>query len=904
MPVWVVGSDVSFGSGGQAGTNAMSQSMGSFIKDLQNADRELQEFGQGLDRLEHASIGYANKLQELTTHVGSAVAHMSGFASLLRHLGAIIGGLSIANTFVQGTRYHGQMQEMAPSLGGFSSDDFDNFRRIQTDILNKFPTTIDKMTEFGKSFMDAGLNVHNTNKNLSQMMELGVKAQEIIGLDANATSQWVRELTDLGETQDKIASSFDRFYQNLNQNNLSMREGVKIVRESETAWRSYGGFLGLTLTDMRSRMIEAHSQFKSLNIEPEKGLSQMSSMAGDPMKMAKTAGFMAAMGVGSFDSNFKMLLFEPAKAQAWEAFAGLKNLNLMFPDLVGKGKDELMGVDSSRLAGYMNVLSPIAQAAGMDSSLMSQYLSSYTKSGGSLNDPEAFQRFLTTKRQTGPTGRTFNQMADSIAESGIGIGSRGERLAQVEGINAFQTIYRSGEGKAALDLYNHGLEQVTDSLFKFDHILQVVGVTIGAIAMGAGISWVGSKWTKAGGLGGVISSLFGKGRSDGGISGGGAGDLLGSVLGAGALGTCGNPIHVLSHGMCKNPLSALPSITGGAGGAAGKVGWLPALGAVGASAATGIVAGLGVAAGAMGIQTATNEISERRRFVDGINRLNRERAAKGMSPIIPTGDDAFEYHGPRSVVHPQTAAPNHSTNSGWLSSMFEGSVGSVAPGYRTRYQPGDIFVRKGIWQRPGTAAYGAWQMDSGMGTPQKFVSWLEKHHPDMFARLNPFVGSIGNHKGAFAQAWKGLAKEDGHDFVNAQKEYLMGGYLGGMLKKFPGIAKSDVLKEVAFSSAIQHGVGGAESVFNKAGYGKVSPEQFLHNVYSERRKLMSGGRYDREESMAMRALLSEQNKHLQQMNERLANVEKHTQQSAQEHKATADRALANRAKSKIDPART
>lgn len=193
---------------------------------------------------------------------------------------------------------------------------------------------------------------------------------------------------------------------------------------------------------------------------------------------------------------------------------------------------------------------------------------------------------------------------------------------------------------------------------------------------------------------------------------------------------------------------------------------------------------------------------------------------------------------------------------GWLSSMGEGNVGSVAPGLRTSFKAGDTVLRKGLYKRPNTAAYGAFQMDTEFGGPQQFVKYLEKHAPAMYEKLNPLVGDIGNNKGKFAKAWKELASGDTKAaFLKAQKDYNLPKYLNPMIKQFPGLANSDIMKEVAFSTAVQHGTGGAASLFRKSGYGKVSDEKFTHNLYANRGAILTGtGRYKKEEAAVMDAL--------------------------------------------------
>lgn len=222
--------------------------------------------------------------------------------------------------------------------------------------------------------------------------------------------------------------------------------------------------------------------------------------------------------------------------------------------------------------------------------------------------------------------------------------------------------------------------------------------------------------------------------------------------------------------------------------------------------------------------------------------------------------------------------------SGWLSSMFEGNVGSTAPAYR-------VDKNRHVYVLPGQAAYGSWQMDSGMGVPQKFMSFLKAHHNDTYRIFEPTLGTMGNHKGPFAQTWKAFAKSDPKNFLAMQKEFLMPNYLNPVVTAFPELKNSKTLQEVAFSTAIQHGPQSAINMFKKAGYGHTSNSQFIHKLYKMRSGIMSGDRYSREEKLAQDAMQREESSGsnrdlLQKNNELLSQAVHHLAEGNQTRKDT------------------
>ena len=71
-----------------------------------------------------------------------------------------------------------------------------------------------------------------------------------------------------------------------------------------------------------------------------------------------------------------------------------------------------------------------------------------------------------------------------------------------------------------------------------------------------------------------------------------------------------------------------------------------------------------------------------------------------------------------------------------------------------------------------------------------------------------------------------------------------------------------VLRQAVFSTAVHHGVGGANRLVRRAGLGQTSQDDFLQRLYEERDKATKGrfhNRFENESQDAIAALLQENN---------------------------------------------
>jgi hypothetical protein len=161
---------------------------------------------------------------------------------------------------------------------------------------------------------------------------------------------------------------------------------------------------------------------------------------------------------------------------------------------------------------------------------------------------------------------------------------------------------------------------------------------------------------------------------------------------------------------------------------------------------------------------------------------------------------------------------------------------------------------------PGGVSYGTYQLSSVTGSARAFVGWLDGNHPDyalVFQGLQPGTA-------AFDDAWRGLAAIDGEGFDRAQHDYIHASHYeparAAIEGRIPGLMfddRSGTLRDVLWSTAVQHGPGGvrddgrttgAVDVFADALAGRdvanMTDAEIISAVYGER------GRHNAEGNLA------------------------------------------------------
>ncbi len=172
---------------------------------------------------------------------------------------------------------------------------------------------------------------------------------------------------------------------------------------------------------------------------------------------------------------------------------------------------------------------------------------------------------------------------------------------------------------------------------------------------------------------------------------------------------------------------------------------------------------------------------------------------------------------------------------GKLSAQFEsGSKGISAIGY----------------DRTGGTSYGKYQIASRVGSMDRFLTFLDTAAPDIAQTLRDAgPANTGGRKGSMPNAWKNIAEEQPERFEALQDKFIYDSHyvpaLSAISESSPlgGEQISSVMREVLWSTAVQHGPAGAARIFARA-YNAVGDsaksnstdvdEKVIHSVYAQR----------------------------------------------------------------------
>jgi hypothetical protein len=144
---------------------------------------------------------------------------------------------------------------------------------------------------------------------------------------------------------------------------------------------------------------------------------------------------------------------------------------------------------------------------------------------------------------------------------------------------------------------------------------------------------------------------------------------------------------------------------------------------------------------------------------------------------------------------------------GKLSALFEsGSEGVSAIGY----------------DRVGGTSYGKYQIASNTGSMGEFVRFLEQKAPALaeeFKKAGP--ANTGSRGGRMPEVWRAAASRDPEAFESLQHEFIQSRFYAPAADKLreSGVDEgrfSQALREVLFSTAVQHGPSGAARIVRNA----------------------------------------------------------------------------------------
>jgi len=184
--------------------------------------------------------------------------------------------------------------------------------------------------------------------------------------------------------------------------------------------------------------------------------------------------------------------------------------------------------------------------------------------------------------------------------------------------------------------------------------------------------------------------------------------------------------------------------------------------------------------------------------------------------------------------------------------LEEELLGTLSARYESNSDPGAIAEVAGD---PGGKSYGTYMLASRAGSPKSFFEWCQ-------ASENMYYKSIGDtlseayyygnpgYGTRFDAAWKQLAKENADGFARAQHDFIRATYydrcVSAIAEAVPSFSIANysiALRNVLWSRAVQHGVGGAVTVVIRAletlgGFVNQQESELINAIYAESGRLV------------------------------------------------------------------
>jgi len=216
-------------------------------------------------------------------------------------------------------------------------------------------------------------------------------------------------------------------------------------------------------------------------------------------------------------------------------------------------------------------------------------------------------------------------------------------------------------------------------------------------------------------------------------------------------------------------------------------------------------------------------VSKSARHPDDLGHLARSNQAPGRGGFTKREEELLlAVAGAENILAETTRVEKvkeqAATSRTVLPSTLEHKAGRLSAQYESNSEIDYI----GYDSRGGTS-YGQYQIASKTGTMDYFIRFLDDKAPDIAAKLRGAgPADTGGRGGRMPAAWKAVAAADPKRFEALQHEFIRSNNYSPAAKSIVLTTGVDVtkrsyaLREVLWSTAVQHGPGGAERIFTQA----------------------------------------------------------------------------------------
>ncbi|MDR2669410.1 MAG: hypothetical protein LBC14_05600 [Desulfovibrio sp.] len=154
-------------------------------------------------------------------------------------------------------------------------------------------------------------------------------------------------------------------------------------------------------------------------------------------------------------------------------------------------------------------------------------------------------------------------------------------------------------------------------------------------------------------------------------------------------------------------------------------------------------------------------------------------------------------------------------------------IGALA----AKFESGEEGIAAIGYDGKGGTSYGKFQIASRVGTMRAFIGYLRDTAPDLASRLSACgPANTGSRSGRMPTEWRKIAAEQPERFEQLQSDFIRTSHFEPAVAGIAGVTGVSfdklppVLREVLFSTAVQHGPAGAVRIVSRA-MEKVNPDK-------------------------------------------------------------------------------
>ncbi len=169
------------------------------------------------------------------------------------------------------------------------------------------------------------------------------------------------------------------------------------------------------------------------------------------------------------------------------------------------------------------------------------------------------------------------------------------------------------------------------------------------------------------------------------------------------------------------------------------------------------------------------------------------------------------------------AAKGGSAGAPTMTSSADKDEDAVLGQLSARFESGKDGVAAIGYDRHGGTSYGKYQISSRAGTMKSFVEFLKTEDPEIAKRLESAgPANTGGKTGRMPSVWKEIAEQQPDRFEALQERFIHASHFEPAVQSVAektGLSVAgmpEALKEVLFSTAVQHGPAGAARIVSRA----------------------------------------------------------------------------------------